>query len=239
MAGEITSSFNTKVDNPTGGLTQSTGWTNPNGILGKDDFLKLLLVELKHQDPTSPMETDKMVSQTADLTVVESQETMKKSIESLAAQMKTTSSYSLVNSVGQLADTGNDKVQFKFRGEPTKFNIFFEEPPLAGKMVVYDSTGNSIKEISLTESQINKLALNTTQSFTWDGTDASGTPVDSGTYRIEVEYMGKNSKENKTTRPGIYPIESVKFANGEPEINLGDNGYVKLTDIKEIRKTVS
>ena len=44
---------------------------NEKGILGKDEFLKLLLVELQHQDPTAPVETDKILSQTSQLARLE------------------------------------------------------------------------------------------------------------------------------------------------------------------------
>jgi len=45
--------------------TTSTAKTGSSDSLGKDDFLKLLLVELQHQDPTSPMDSDKILSQTS------------------------------------------------------------------------------------------------------------------------------------------------------------------------------
>ena len=40
--------------------------------LQKDDFLKLLLVELQHQDPTEPMDSEKILSQTSQLATLES-----------------------------------------------------------------------------------------------------------------------------------------------------------------------
>ncbi len=237
MAGEITSNINATVANPTAGLTTSDGYTNPSGILGKDDFLKLLLTELKYQDPTSPMETEKMLSQTADLTVVEAQNSMKSSIESLAAQMKTTSSYSMVDAVGKIADTGNDSIKFSFQGEPTDVDVFFDEVPLSGNFKVYDATGNLVRNIPLTESNINNLTTNTIETFTWDGEDESGIPVDSGTYSIEVEYMGATSHETKKTKPGQYPIESIKFSNGEPQLKLSDD-YYTIDQIAEIKTSL-
>ncbi len=56
--------------------------------LDKDAFMKLFLEQLKNQDPTSPMETDKIITQTAQLTQVEMQEENKKTMKEVAQAMK-------------------------------------------------------------------------------------------------------------------------------------------------------
>ena len=53
-------------------------------------FMKLFLEQLKNQDPTSPMETDKIITQTAQLTQVEMQEQVKKTMIEMADAMKST-----------------------------------------------------------------------------------------------------------------------------------------------------
>ena len=41
------------------------GSANPTGALGKDDFLKLLMEQLTHQDPSAPMNDQNFISQIA------------------------------------------------------------------------------------------------------------------------------------------------------------------------------
>lgn len=50
----------------------------------KDDFLKLMIESLKHQDPLKPMETNEMMAQMAQLTTVEQITNMSKSVEKLS-----------------------------------------------------------------------------------------------------------------------------------------------------------
>ena len=43
----------------------------PKQILDKDDFLLIMIEQLKNQDPTSPMDSDKFMSQMAQFTTME------------------------------------------------------------------------------------------------------------------------------------------------------------------------
>ena len=58
--------------------------------LDNDAFMKLFLEQLKNQDPTAPMETDKIITQTAQLTQVEMMEQNKKTMMEVAEAMKST-----------------------------------------------------------------------------------------------------------------------------------------------------
>ncbi|MDF2550443.1 MAG: hypothetical protein K0S07_1510 [Chlamydiales bacterium] len=44
-----------------------------NKILGKDDFLKMMLLQMRHQDPLNPMNNEQMLSQLAQFSALEQQ----------------------------------------------------------------------------------------------------------------------------------------------------------------------
>ena len=53
------------------GSSGSSTPVNPVGLLDREAFLKLLVAQLRYQDPTKPLDPTEMVSQSAQLTVVD------------------------------------------------------------------------------------------------------------------------------------------------------------------------
>lgn len=55
----------------TTGTTPSPRVENPGALLDRDAFLKLLVAQLKYQDPTKPADASQMLAQSAQLTMVD------------------------------------------------------------------------------------------------------------------------------------------------------------------------
>ncbi|MCW2950858.1 MAG: flagellar hook capping protein [Conexibacter sp.] len=60
---------------PTGSTTATGGASQPakkdSSILGKDDFLKLMMAQMRNQDPTSPQDPSQYTSQLATFSTLE------------------------------------------------------------------------------------------------------------------------------------------------------------------------
>jgi flagellar basal-body rod modification protein FlgD len=86
--------------NATTGTTQ-TGQpeqpiTNPAAVLGKDDFLKLLVAQLKYQDPLKPSDQSQMMSQMAQFSMVEGINNLQASITSLGTTTSVSQAVALI-----------------------------------------------------------------------------------------------------------------------------------------------
>lgn len=206
-------------------LTNAPAGTNPNGILGKEDFLKLLLLELKYQDPTAPMDTEKILAQTSQLATLESTENTNKALENLAASLSASMQLSGISAIGKVADTGSNGVVLEKGGE-TDFELYFPSDVAKGEISIMDTNGNVLR----------KMPIGATDAgvahYTWDGTDQNGVQKDAGIYYVESSYT-KADGTSATTRVGLYPIESIKFDSGKTYAKLGSN-YVDFSSIKEI-----
>ena len=208
------------------GLTAGPAGANPNGILGKDDFLKLLLVELQYQDPTEPMDSEKILSQTSELASLEASENTNKALQELAASLSASRNFSTVSAIGKIADTGSNAIVYEDGSTPL-FELYFADEVQSGSINVLDTNGNIIRTMSI-DAGTEGIA-----QFEWDGKDEQGDLVEEGTYYIEANYKNDQGKES-STRIGLYPIESVKFEEGETLLKLGSN-YVPFDSIKEIK----
>ena len=193
--------------------------------LSNDDFMKLLLVELQYQDPTEPMDTEKILTQTSQLATLESSDNTNNALEKLADSLGTSQQFSTIAAIGKTADLGSDSIVLD-EGTNSTFEIYFPNDVQQGSVEIKDSNGNIVKTLDVGTNPAGVY------QFSWDGTDNGGSSVDSGIYHVSATYEDSNNVK-QATRLGAYPIESVRFDNGQTLVKLGSS-YVPLENVKEV-----
>jgi flagellar basal-body rod modification protein FlgD len=95
------------TDPTTTATTTSTSQVSRDDQMGSDMFLKLLVAEMKYQDPSSPMSTSDMMAQTATLTQTQSLQQIATQNTQLIAMQRSLSAGALVGqTVSYTADDG-------------------------------------------------------------------------------------------------------------------------------------
>ena len=199
---------------------------NPKSQLDKDAFLKLFIKQLEMQDPTDPMDTDKMLDETAQLTTLEMNQNMQSTLLKLTKQLGQTQELNTINAIGKMADTGERYLDVTDSDTTKDFDLYFGDDISSGEVIIKNKQGDIIRTFPLEAHTKGVL------SFDWDLKDNNGKRVPSDTYEVTAEYTSPDGKIHQTAL-GAYPIESIKFENGEVYAKLGSN-YVPFSKIKEI-----
>jgi flagellar basal-body rod modification protein FlgD len=208
-----------------GAVATATTTAKDNTALGKDDFMALLLTQMQYQDPTDPMDTEKVLQQTTELATLESSENTKTALEELSATLGSSQQFSTIAAIGKTADLGSNAISYD-EGSSTTFEMYFPSDVAQGSVEITDVEGNIIKTLDVGTNDKGVY------QFTWDGSANSGSSVDSGVYYASASYTDA-SGNTLSTRVGAYPIESVRFEDGKANFKLGSS-YVSIDDISEV-----
>lgn len=206
-----------------------TGGVNPNSQLDKDAFLKLLLVELQHQDPTEPMDSAKMLEQTSQLATVEMQEKTNQVMTQLSEQMQASASLNAMSALGKMANLTNSVAKDTTTSE-VDFSLYFPVEAKSGTIEIYDTTGNVVRNVS-----INDVKAGVSQ-FRWDGKNNNGEPTLPGEYLVKAKYLDASGSTRETVL-GQYPVEAVKFDKGVAYIKVAGE-YVTMDSVLEFTEPV-
>jgi flagellar basal-body rod modification protein FlgD len=203
--------------------------SNPNAQLTSDDFMQLFIKQLQYQDPTKPMDTEKMLEQTSQMTQLQSNTDLKNDLQKLIDRMDSSAQYSSISMIGKMANNGQNQitvVDAKNSTQNIPFKLYFKDDFTEANVKILDRNGNIVKNVDVKNGQKGL------QDFTWDGKDNNNQPVDDGEYSIVADYTTTNNTQ-ETTKLGYYPITSVQFDNGKTLVKMADN-YIPLSSIKEV-----
>lgn len=98
----------------------------PTNTLGKDDFLKLMIVQMKNQDPLNPMDNTEQLAQQAQFSSLEQMQNINTNLEKLLAKFELNERSIAMSMLGkmvkgfrQVADSSGELTMEEFEGITT------------------------------------------------------------------------------------------------------------------------
>ncbi len=230
------STSSTNSSSSTSSTSSSSSSTSSNTTLDKDAFLKLLLVEMQNQDPTDPMDTDKMLTQTSQLAALEMQqntnETMQQMVETmelLADSMNTSGNLAVINALGKMATISDTTFTLENSTQSITARMYLPTESKDGATFqILDSSGNLVRSIKVAKDELSVG----TNIIGWDGRKDDGTFAGAGKYTMRTSYTNVDGGTT-TSSYGSYPVESVKFADGVPKVVIAGK-EVSFGEISQI-----
>ncbi|MFO0728288.1 MAG: flagellar hook assembly protein FlgD [Myxococcota bacterium] len=180
----------------------------------QDDFLKLFVAELEHQDPLEPQKGSEFISQLATLTQVQQTAETNNHLTDLQAQQASNARTSYIGLVGHRVKVHSSELE----KPPTKDSSMSFSLPRAAKDVevhILDTNGNTVRTLKLGARGSGETAVD------WDGLGEDKKKLADGKYRVEVvatDAQG-NSVDATTTLSGV--IDQLKFENGSATFSIG------------------
>ncbi len=182
--------------------------------MNKDDFLKLFMTQLQNQDPLNPMDSTQQISQLAQLTQVEQSYNTNSNLQSIISALGASSALSAISFVGNEVTAAGSGVALKDGGGA---DIKFTVPKAADQVSVniMNANGDVVRTLTGGATAAGESTL------AWDGKDASGTQLPSGTYSVAV--TGQDAAGNSfACTPFIRgTVEGINFAGSSPLMVIG------------------
>jgi len=198
--------------------------------LGKDDFLNLLVTQLRYQDPLEPMQDSDFVAQLAQFSSLEQLSNISTTL-GYSTELDYILSQTIANTmattiIGKEIVADGDTIYHEY-DEDSRVCFELDADAKSVEVKIYNETGSLVRV--LTDQDLEK-GMN---YIDWDGKDNSGSKVAGGEYTFEI-----TAKDSSDESIGVHTrivgiAESVRYENGKGYLII--NGQkIEMSDIIEI-----
>ena len=208
------------------GAAAAAAGTQKKDELGQDAFLKLMVAQMKNQDPTKPADPTEFLGQLAQFSTVTGIQNMRDSIGSLSDALRGSQVLGGTSLVGHAVLASGDTAKLGEEGE-----IYGSTTIPAGaseaSIVVTDASGQQVARIPLAtqEGEAN---------FTWDGTTGLGTRAGPGSYKFTAIANVGGYSQQLDTQLASY-VYSVSIDPGSYQLTLNtDIGPIALAAVRQV-----
>lgn len=188
----------------------------------QDRFLKLLVTQMRNQDPLNPMDNAQVTSQMAQLSTVTGIDKLNASVQALGSSMAATQSLSAISMIGHGVMVRGDVLQLS--GGQGGGGVNLSQPVDRLELTIKDASGRTVRTLNLGAQQEGVLP------FVWDGKDDAGNDMANGVYQITARgVVGSNGFAAETLSYGT--VNAVTQGAQGARLEVGILGNFSLTDI--------
>ena len=198
-----------------------------NDKLDKDAFMKIMLVQMKNQDPTNPLKSHEMAAQLAQFTQLEQLQNINTNLDEMKAQAKPTESFQSLNLLGKVVAGDSSKI-YRTKGD-REHEVRYQLPANAKSVTI--KVSNEMGDVVRSFTQNNVPQGNS--SWQWNGKDNAEKVLPAGNYQVTIEALASNDNKitAKTDFEGV--ISGVNFTPSGTLLMVG-NQAIRLQDVRKI-----
>ena len=195
------------------GSTTASAATNPLASLSSNfnDFLSMLMTQLQNQDPTSPMDTNQFTSELVQFSSVEQQINTNTSLTQLIQLTQGGEVMQASAMTGKQVTASSDHVPLQSGSGTIQFNTTTAQPV---DISIFDANGAKLSDSMLMSSA-------GTNTWNWNGTDASGRNVPDGSYKFAVTGANADGTTTALAASVIGKATGVQSQSNGMQLQLG------------------
>ncbi len=217
--------------NPTTGTGAVTSQTSATGASKntvadtQDRFLKLLVTQMKNQDPLNPMDNAQVTSQMAQLSTVSGIDKLNATLQALSSSMTASQSMQAASMIGHVVTVAGNRMDL-VNGKGVGA-LDLTQPADSVSIAITDASGNVVRNMQLGSQNIGSVPLQ------WDGLNDAGQPLADGSYKFSATAMLGGVKSSATTMSyGL--VNSVTQGTQGATLSVGQLGDFSLASVKQI-----
>nr|WP_321533217.1 flagellar hook assembly protein FlgD [uncultured Desulfuromonas sp.] len=216
------------------GSTNSTSSSNAQlssalstgaNAMGKEDFLTLMVEQLKNQDPMNPSDATEFTAQLAQFSSLEQLFNVNDNLESMgntSAEVQRLSALALIGT-----DVVTASSEFEYSGGEVLFGYELDAPATEGSLYIRNQDGSTVATYSLTDLDTGRHYLG------WDGTDDNGKPLPDGKYTLGISAFDGDDAVASTAmiRSRVVGVDLVEGA----DVLVTTSGEFSLGEVESVR----
>ena len=216
----------TNATQQTSKVTNATAASNAlNGAEIQDRFLKLLVTQMKNQDPLNPLDNAQVTTQLAQISTVSGVDKLNSTLQSLSTSMLDTQSLQSAGLIGRQVYTAGALLTLGANGASGGLEL--KQPADRVAVTITGTAGNVVRRLELGPQQAGVVG------FQWDGMNDAGTRAADGAYVFQVTAL--RGAEPLAVEPlAAGRVTGVTFGADGLRVNLENAGDTWLAQIKRI-----
>ncbi|NTV74231.1 MAG: flagellar hook assembly protein FlgD [Holophaga sp.] len=217
------------MQSPTVSTTSSTtantaATTKASNTLSKDAFLKLLVAQLQHQDPTNTQDPNQMVAQMATFSSLEAQQNTNTLLASIQTQNAALYQAQSADLIGKKIQVTSGKVALADGAAAIGVNMGADGN---ATLIIKDANGKIVRTLGPGALGAGDSTLN------WNGKDDNGVQLPDGNYTVTVSAKTATGAPITASTTTSAVVTAVSFVDNEVKVTAGGNQY-SLSNITRI-----
>jgi flagellar basal-body rod modification protein FlgD len=217
-------SSTTTANNSSGfGLT-----TASQKALDRDAFLKLLVAQMKNQNPLEPQDNSQFVAELAQFSNLEQTQGINDRLDLLAIQSRGQSNAQVMSMIGQRVTVKGSIVTVSGNGTGTPINFTLGGDCDKSTVTIRSQSGDTIRTINVGAHKAGFVQLQ------WDGRDDTGLVQPQGSYLVSVKASNEKGSTISVEQTTTSTIEGIAFDTGYPVLQLANGATAPVSDLVRV-----